>query len=331
MNQNIQEMNQRFKEKKREEVLQYVPEKYHQPVIQALDYEEEEEYDKVEAICQEILKEEDGRNVEQVKIILARIYPRLLRMDVNNSNQKYQKDLASYYVFLDSIQMNTLMQEYLVETLVRLCELMENPWYRPLFKEFVEHIEQKGYLTEEMYQKTLESAYGSMESYAYYGDSKVSLLVKNALKASYDRVYTMQDEKMDSTKNTMKIDAFTNDWFLCQYYKEHEEEFYYLAKEYPHSYKLLEELIEDIKKDQEKKADQILDVLMEYVAEGTTKEKLQEVMKKSYEDLLKQADKPHKVYGGKGTYHRNTDKIGRNDLCPCGSGKKYKQCCGKNM
>ena len=22
-----------------------------------------------------------------------------------------------------------------------------------------------------------------------------------------------------------------------------------------------------------------------------------------------------------------TQKIGRNDLCPCGSGKKYKQCC----
>ncbi|MDF2674184.1 MAG: hypothetical protein K0R09_2452 [Clostridiales bacterium] len=24
------------------------------------------------------------------------------------------------------------------------------------------------------------------------------------------------------------------------------------------------------------------------------------------------------------------DKIGRNDPCPCGSGKKYKKCCGKN-
>ena len=23
------------------------------------------------------------------------------------------------------------------------------------------------------------------------------------------------------------------------------------------------------------------------------------------------------------------EKIGRNDLCPCGSGKKYKDCCGK--
>ena len=25
---------------------------------------------------------------------------------------------------------------------------------------------------------------------------------------------------------------------------------------------------------------------------------------------------------------RDTSKVGRNDLCPCGSGKKFKQCCG---
>ena len=27
---------------------------------------------------------------------------------------------------------------------------------------------------------------------------------------------------------------------------------------------------------------------------------------------------------------RNTVKVGRNDPCPCGSGKKYKNCCGKD-
>ena len=27
---------------------------------------------------------------------------------------------------------------------------------------------------------------------------------------------------------------------------------------------------------------------------------------------------------------RNENKIGRNDPCPCGSGKKYKKCCGVN-
>jgi len=26
---------------------------------------------------------------------------------------------------------------------------------------------------------------------------------------------------------------------------------------------------------------------------------------------------------------RDTQKVGRNDMCPCGSGKKYKNCCGK--
>jgi len=26
---------------------------------------------------------------------------------------------------------------------------------------------------------------------------------------------------------------------------------------------------------------------------------------------------------------RQKKKVGRNDPCPCGSGKKYKKCCGK--
>jgi preprotein translocase subunit SecA len=29
------------------------------------------------------------------------------------------------------------------------------------------------------------------------------------------------------------------------------------------------------------------------------------------------------------TVHREGPKVGRNDPCPCGSGKKYKQCHGK--
>ena len=37
--------------------------------------------------------------------------------------------------------------------------------------------------------------------------------------------------------------------------------------------------------------------------------------------------------GGDGTLKKKgvkaDDKPGRNDLCPCGSGKKYKHCCGK--
>lgn len=39
-------------------------------------------------------------------------------------------------------------------------------------------------------------------------------------------------------------------------------------------------------------------------------------------ELYRAAKKANTVIKGK--------KIGRNDLCPCGSGKKYKYCCGKN-
>lgn len=36
-----------------------------------------------------------------------------------------------------------------------------------------------------------------------------------------------------------------------------------------------------------------------------------------------------KEYRQSKTVRRETPKVGRNDPCPCGSGKKYKHCCGK--
>ena len=34
--------------------------------------------------------------------------------------------------------------------------------------------------------------------------------------------------------------------------------------------------------------------------------------------------------GAVGTYRRTTKKVGRNDPCPCGSGKKFKHCCANS-
>jgi len=36
-----------------------------------------------------------------------------------------------------------------------------------------------------------------------------------------------------------------------------------------------------------------------------------------------------KRQGDNVTVVRTSPKVGRNDPCPCGSGKKYKQCCGR--
>lgn len=44
------------------------------------------------------------------------------------------------------------------------------------------------------------------------------------------------------------------------------------------------------------------------------------------EDKRKELYKKQK---NSGTIHNENRKVGRNDPCPCGSGKKYKQCCGR--
>ena len=40
-------------------------------------------------------------------------------------------------------------------------------------------------------------------------------------------------------------------------------------------------------------------------------------------------DKPFEFGGSKVIDIKKGQKIDRNDSCPCGSGKKYKQCCGR--
>lgn len=50
-----------------------------------------------------------------------------------------------------------------------------------------------------------------------------------------------------------------------------------------------------------------------------------------WDDIFDEATKKRLYLEQKasGTVRREGRKIGRNDPCPCGSGKKYKKCCGK--
>ena len=44
---------------------------------------------------------------------------------------------------------------------------------------------------------------------------------------------------------------------------------------------------------------------------------------------LKRMSSPVTARGGIQTVQRKQGKVGRNDPCPCGSGKKYKKCHGR--
>ena len=53
-------------------------------------------------------------------------------------------------------------------------------------------------------------------------------------------------------------------------------------------------------------------------------------MKKQLDMILSSTGEKMKVEEHKPVVN-DGPKVGRNDPCPCGSGKKYKNCCGKNQ
>ena len=60
-------------------------------------------------------------------------------------------------------------------------------------------------------------------------------------------------------------------------------------------------------------------------------EEREQILRDCEEDLPLAVAEIHGFWRAKrgvGTIRREAPKVGRNDPCPCGSGKKYKQCCG---
>ena len=70
------------------------------------------------------------------------------------------------------------------------------------------------------------------------------------------------------------------------------------------------------------------------IREGTVMFVLCAVLRSEEDVKREQKMKPTETNGGDGTEKnrpvKKTEKVGRNDPCPCGSGLKYKKCCGKN-
>ena len=67
---------------------------------------------------------------------------------------------------------------------------------------------------------------------------------------------------------------------------------------------------------------QVTNTLADAEAQDTSTQKASAMVSEASEAVEKAKAKPSPV--------RTGPKVGRNDPCPCGSGKKYKQCCGKS-
>lgn len=252
----------------------------------------------------------------------------LLYLDISLGNGKYPEDVRLYYDFLDQVEMTDAMQEELAGNIVYLCNLMSNKWYRPLFLELITHIEDRGFLTGAKTRETLESAFTSWESYAYHEDRKIDALLEQYLSSSHQRTYMPEEPELKEERDRIIATALTYDWYMCQYLPEHPEAEEYVKDTYPHTYVNCRDFFEKIKADAAGTARKALDELQPYAARGS-REEIEESLHAAYARAVGVKKEPVYVYDGMETYRRMQPKVGRNDPCPCGSGKKYKKCCGR--
>jgi len=140
------------------------------------------------------------------------------------------------------------------------------------------------------------------------GDIERELYLKELDSAWREHLYAM-----DNMKTGIRLRAYNQKDPLVEYKKE--------------SFNLFGELINEIKFNTIKTL-QIIQFKVESADEEAQRMAEQLEMQRKFDEASMQLnhydneDINSNAYGSK--------KVSRNDLCPCGSGKKYKQCCGKS-
>ncbi len=162
-------------------------------------------------------------------------------------------------------------------------------------------------ISEELKKKAME-IYNSKEQ--EIGSDEMRELERVVMLKVVDEKWMNHIDSMDELKNGIGLRAYGQKDPVVQYRLE--------------GFDMFEEMVNDIKYD-------VTKILMHIRQQGEAKR--QETVKITGAAL----EAIHSVDGGAKigtdvdrTVRNDGPKIGRNDPCPCGSGKKYKNCCGKN-
>lgn len=113
---------------------------------------------------------------------------------------------------------------------------------------------------------------------------------------------------------------------IIEHMPEIKKEFDIIKNDYPQLYKKMEDFFKQLEREDisyiREKLLKDYDRVEKYISGGHYYELYPE-RRKGIEKLQWNSEED-------GSFIRSERKIGRNDPCPCGSGKKYKQCCGRN-
>lgn len=288
-----------------------------------------EQYERSREIFAEEIKYFKSTGIIASPEMLDGAFQHLLYLDIYLANNHYDADLNTYYQFLEKIEFTDNMQQHVASTVIYLCSLNTRKWYWNKFIALVEYIKEKGYFTKKECQETLESAYASLETFKYAKDENVSEIWRSFLNACYENNYMKLDEDIMSKEDKDSIHAtyWSFVWYMSKHLGSHPSEAEYIQTNYPRVYALAESTLKQIVDAPEDMQENAVMRLTSYTGAGTGVDKIRRDLEEKYEEIT--AANANTLVSDGNTYEREQIKIGRNDPCPCGSGKKYKQCCGR--
>ena len=275
--------------------------------------------------CQEVRHYEETGRAGSV-LMVDGAYQHILDLDTVLHTGLFQEDLASYKNFLKKAEMTPALQKQIGSTIVLLSRLLDKAWFRPDFLDLVAHIDRCEYLATREGTAVILSAYCALESYLIHEDRQVNALVEGYLAAVQGSLDVTGDAEKEARSRLVSYE-----WYLCRYYPDHKNEFIYVMNNYPHTWLTAGRFIDMLEYgDPDKIAGEKVDELIPLMAFPVSRDKALESLERAYARALKQEKTPAYLASGNDQYVRGGRKIMPNDPCPCGSGKKYKKCHGRN-
>ena len=274
----------------------------------------------------EVTRWEETRNIVSVDI-LDGCCVRLLYLDAILGAMELTVDMGVYKRFLAAAAMDAAMQRRLAQNISYLSTALTVRTFRIPFRGLIREVEEQGYLLNSEQYYIIENAYRSLESYEYHEDNAISSMMESFLSAE-SRAPIMGADDEDQNE---KLTALSYEWYMTRYIENHGEELLYVSEKYPHTYIRIVTFLDQLQQlGAAGMRSAILDKLETFDEIKVPRDALEAGMEEAYQKALGRKKEPVYLTEGNVTYKRSGKKILPNDPCPCGSGKKYKKCHGRN-
>ena len=157
------------------------------------------------------------------------------------------------------------------------------------------------------------------------GDLRLSMVMKVTYEAFVLRADTKLEDDEDNSPEIRRFVILDSELCILEEWPKIKGEIEIVKDEYPGFYAAIREYIETIEQTNNlnylrEKLRKEYDRKSHYISGGLYGEKYAQNVRQS--KVVAESDDME-------PYVRMQPKVGRNDPCPCGSGKKYKKCCGK--